>query len=78
MVANDVYELVRKLENTELRNLLPQGRFLLGNHDSNAGGFDLGELDLDLARKFREMLRSIDGKGIWKNPEARAGAASAG
>src|SRR5439155_5657104 len=31
LVADDVYELVRKLQNTKLRELLPQGRFLLGN-----------------------------------------------
>jgi len=73
LVADDVYELVRKLKNTELRKLLPQGRFLLGDHSSGAGGFELGELDSDVARQFREMLRSIDGKGVWKNPEARAG-----
>jgi hypothetical protein len=77
LVADDVYDLVHKLANTQ--QAVPKDLVLIGDHEC-AGHHECADADVDpddldeeVARRLRETLRAIDGRGIWRNPERRCG-----
>lgn len=71
IVADDVYELCRQFRSRQIEELLRKGWKLIGGHQG--GGINIDDLEPDVARRIRGALESLDGTGIFRDPERSRG-----
>lgn len=72
MVVDDVLELAEMLGNCEIRELLGEGGVFLGNHE-DIGGFGLenGTISPEAEQALNEIMKCLNGNGIWRSPRER-------